>query len=390
MLQLAIALALMSGSGSDDGPRRDSNFVLHEWGTFTTVAGSNGVQIGGLTYDEESLPRFVYERNHPQRGFQHVNVKMETPVIYIYSDEEREVSLKVGFPKGLLTQWYPQVRALDQGEKTNKTDLKNGLLDWGTFMVLAPNRGLDLLPVLEKGDSWQFARQTKANVLRNCAARVVGDKVLAEHERFLFYRGLGDFELPVRASAASDASVTVENRGTDPLERFVGLRVTKDKIYFRAFEPLAAGAKTSIDTELDEVTIDGAMDEVAALLAQAGLYKDEARAMVNTWRKSYFQTEGFRILYFVPRRLTDQILPLTVDPAPKETVRVLVGRLDVLLPAQEEKAKKTIKSAKTIEQARLDLGRFAEPIVRHLRDTTNDPDLRARATALLATEDTGR
>ena len=56
MLQLAIALALMSGSGSDDGPRRDSNFVLHEWGTFTTVAGSNGVQIGELTYDEESLP----------------------------------------------------------------------------------------------------------------------------------------------------------------------------------------------------------------------------------------------------------------------------------------------------------------------------------------------
>ena len=42
---------------------------------------------------------------------------METPVIYIYSDEEREVSLKVGFPKGLLTQWYPQVRALDQGRR---------------------------------------------------------------------------------------------------------------------------------------------------------------------------------------------------------------------------------------------------------------------------------
>jgi hypothetical protein len=166
--------------------------------------------------------------------------------------------------------------------------------------------------------------------------------------------------------------------------------VTKDRIFARTFDGLAAGAKTNIPTELEETSLAEAMDAVADRLHRAGLYADEARAMVNTWRKSYFQTEGFRILYFVPRRLTDSILPLTVDPQPKELVRVLVGRLDVLLPAQEENAKKTIRKAKSLEEAQLELGRFAEPIVRRVRDTTNDPDLRERASVLLRSGDGAR
>jgi hypothetical protein len=33
-----------------------ANYQLHEWGTFTTVAGSDGVLLTGLQREEEPLP----------------------------------------------------------------------------------------------------------------------------------------------------------------------------------------------------------------------------------------------------------------------------------------------------------------------------------------------
>jgi hypothetical protein len=37
-----------------------NTYQLHEWGTFTTVAGSDGVLLEGLQREEERLPPFVY------------------------------------------------------------------------------------------------------------------------------------------------------------------------------------------------------------------------------------------------------------------------------------------------------------------------------------------
>ena len=37
---------------------------------------------------------------------------METPVTYFYTDRERVVDVTVGFPKGLLTEFYPPVRMM--------------------------------------------------------------------------------------------------------------------------------------------------------------------------------------------------------------------------------------------------------------------------------------
>ena len=70
-----------------------------------------------------------------------------------------------------------------------------------------------------------------------------------------------------------------------------------------------------------------------------GLYEKEARAMVKTWESSWFaeQGTGTRLLYTVPRRVTDTILRLKITPTPDETVRVVVGRIDVLTPEQESK-----------------------------------------------------
>src|SRR5262245_23544097 len=127
-------------------PSDDPGYVLHEWGTFTTLAGSDGVLLEGLTYDDHQLPDFVYQRATSPAGFAGVRCKMETPVLYFYSDRARELRVKVGFQQGLLTQWYPQVRELQPPAGKDAQPLRGGLLDWGKIQVLAPGEGLERLP----------------------------------------------------------------------------------------------------------------------------------------------------------------------------------------------------------------------------------------------------
>ena len=84
--------------------------MVHEWGTFTSVAGEDGSAIdwdalGG----KDDLPGFV--NNFGYCGFKWRltgTVRMETPVMYFYSSRELDARVKVAFPQGLITEWYPQ------------------------------------------------------------------------------------------------------------------------------------------------------------------------------------------------------------------------------------------------------------------------------------------
>src|SRR5215831_13698947 len=69
---------------------RPRDLTVHEWGTFTSVAGEDGAAVDwdtlGCTSD---LPRFVNDYGY--RGFKwrlQGTVRMETPVMYFYSPRE--------------------------------------------------------------------------------------------------------------------------------------------------------------------------------------------------------------------------------------------------------------------------------------------------------------
>jgi hypothetical protein len=61
----------------------------------------------------------------------------------------------------------------------------------------------------------------------------------------------------------------------------------------------------------------------------AGRRLTESQAMVETWRDSWFE-EGSRLIYIVPAGAIDAMLPLQVDPAPSQTARVFVGRIELV------------------------------------------------------------
>ena len=72
------------------------------------------------------------------------------------------------------------------------------------------------------------------------------------------------------------------------------------------------------------------------MLMDAGLYRKEADAMIQTWWPSYFERAGFRVFWVVPQESADAVLPLSVTPAPQKTVRVMVGRTEILSPVFEK------------------------------------------------------
>ena len=82
--------------------------------------------------------------------------------------------------------------------------------------------------------------------------------------------------------------------------------------------------------------------------------------MVETWRDSWFE-EGSRLIYIVPRGFVDGILPLEIRPAPAQTERVFVGRMELVTPATENAVESAFEASdrKTLEK----YGRFLEPIL---------------------------
>ncbi len=96
----ATLLITVSPIAGDSGLH--TGLVVHEWGTFTSIADPNGnaaewLPLGGAS----DLPSFVFHFRNP--GFKaglRGTVRMETPVLYFYSPQETSVSVKVDFPHG--------------------------------------------------------------------------------------------------------------------------------------------------------------------------------------------------------------------------------------------------------------------------------------------------
>src|SRR5947199_138429 len=88
-------------------PRADDsgNLIVHEWGTFTSFSGANGVPVPFYANDED-LPDFVY-RSPRLKNDAPALVSMETPILYFYAERALTASVDVVFPRGRMTEWYP-------------------------------------------------------------------------------------------------------------------------------------------------------------------------------------------------------------------------------------------------------------------------------------------
>ncbi len=392
-LTLAVILALSGSkpaanqaeSPEKARPSSDSRLIVHEWGTFTSIAGNDGTAVEWRPLNGSSdLPGFVYDtsRLSERVGLRHLRsldkgtmealVRMETPVLYVYADKETTVSVRVDFPNGKITEWYPQARGVYNGDY-------GSAIDWGRLTVLP---GVEVeLPTENNQSHYYPARETDAAPLRVC-----GEKA-QEHEKFLFYRGVGTFDLPLSARLA-DENAVVTSRGRENVAQFILFENRDGKVGYRIHD-LFKGEVTLERPALDQ-TIESLARDLEIILVANGLYEKEAKAMIKTWRDSWFE-EGIRVFYVVPRKLTDSILPIRIDPVPAELTRVLVGRMEVITPETEQAIRQQVarlrdSSADIRTEADRIIrkhGRFSEPVLKSIRSTTSDAKLRARIDELI-------
>jgi len=362
-LSLSLSLACLVFSGPV--ARQDSskpNLTAHEWGTFTSIADRSGKAVEWLPLNGSTdLPGFVeHFRTADFKVGLKGTIRMETPVLYFYSPKETTVSVRVGFSRGVISEWYPHASHIEPNPKVPMAgdDLfarhQDGSIAWDSVTV-APGLSASF-PRDDRETHYYAARETSA------APLLVRTDTGTQQERFLFYRGVSMFPAPVAAQAAPDGEVLVKNLGPDEIPSVILFERRGDKLGYRL------GGELSRENTLDPPELTSTLEslnrDLEGVLIAQGLYPEEARAMIATWRESWFE-EGSRLFYIVPSNFVNTILPLTISPAPAETVRVFVGRLEVITPATE-RAVETALAAHDLSTISK-YGRFMEPIMERLK-----------------------
>ena len=119
------------------------------------------------------------------------------------------------------------------------------------------------------------------------------------------------------------------------------------------------GSRATLDRPSLEDATSSPQRELVRILIANGLYPKEAEAMVDTWSDSWFE-EGARLLYIVPRQAVDEIVPLTIAPAPSDVARVFVGRMELVTPVTRREVRQALATGDRDTLAKY--GRFLQPI----------------------------
>jgi hypothetical protein len=391
-------------------------FVVHEWGTFTSFQGSDGVTVDGMQHETEGLPGFVHSRlsamasplavyGDPSRDVpvHHCQSKMETPVIYFHTKKPMHVKVDVKYD-GLLTQWYPLAAKATPDFATGNpmggtlgdlSKIKSSSLTW-ELVLTPPSMPRPSIPKVESKSDWQKAREVDAAFVTAKGGMTSKD----ESDQYVFYRGLNRTtpQPSILPSPTNDNDLTVMNSSSDALHAAFVVDMREGQGRFLSLGNVAPGARPATLRDVQLVNKETAVADLSKAMTTAleaeGLYTDEAKAMVSTWSHAWFSSVGTRVIYLVPRPVTDKILPLTITPAPDKLVRVIVGRIEFLTHTRRDEIATDILSAGSgkplgnpeVHQAlnRIgSLGRFAEPATRSVTASNPTPAMTAAASRVL-------
>jgi hypothetical protein len=367
----AMGLALLAvgltypGPGSEEPSKK---LVVHEWGTFTSLQAEDGQAVGGINTDDEPVPEFVHQLRQfllikptelPPIFFQgaphchpDVNLRLETPVLYFYpppGPNPLTADVRVRFRGGWLSEFYPDAVVDAPGIASGDFDFRHlsseqtGSLTWKGLTIGGQRPGPET-----SDHVWTSPRQVKAVSVTSTGG---------ESERFLFYRGVGHVDAPLRLSQ-EEGRLVISSQLKRSLELAAPLRINNlwladirsdGFVAFRMVDPVTLNgdaeriAATTPMTFGEERYSEGNLKrlcaEMHAALVHEGLFDDEASALLRTWELSYFKSAGLRLFFLVPPAWVNHYLPLEVS-IPAETKRVMIGRIELVTPQHRKLLRK--------------------------------------------------
>ena len=364
--------------------------VVHEWGTFTALQDDQGRTIGAINSDDEPVPKFVHrisgtakgvplsdltpsfeskaiKPNHPD-----VTMRLETPGIYFYPPSGQKtpatVDVRVDFNGGWLSEFYPMAQAVAPDLPNPQVAYPSlgigthSSLEWKGLQV-----GVTGIPVETRDHVWITPREVKAALVKSPMenAKSYSRKVVNEPEKFLFYRGVGHLDSPLRVTR-NEKSHTLQIFGHFDVGKIGGqlnpqdfqtadgwlVEIRRDgACAFRSIgsldylsqkngaQPLREIPGIFEEKEFSKAWLAELQEVMRKALVKDGLFDDEAAAMLKTWELSYFKSPGLRLFYIVPHAWTDRVLTLTISGHP-EIKRVMVGRIELITNEQRELLKR--------------------------------------------------
>ena len=320
------------------------------------------------------LPSFVEHLGEVNfKGGLSGTIHMETPVLYFYSPRETTASVHVSFSKGLITEWYPHasVPAIDYRRDMSLSQKRaQGGITWNSIHI-QPGGSNDF-PTDASNNHYYAARNTSS------APLLVDTSSGPQREKFLFYRGVSALLPPLTATISSHNTVLLQNHFPAQIPNVILFERRGNKLGYSILGPLQDQA--SLSTPTLDGSLDALSSDLEGLLISQGLNADEAHAMLETWKNSWFE-EGSRLIYIVPRGIVDSVLPLQITPAPAAIVRVFVGRLELVSPATQQAVESAFASGDRATLAHY--SRFLEPILSAMIQNSTDQSRTDRLSAYL-------
>lgn len=336
------------------GAAPSENYVVHEWGTFTSVQGADGEQMVWKSVSTEDLPQFVYQTGSngqlatasvlptsagSGKASMLARQRLETPVIYFYSSHPRRAEVEVTLCDGSITEWYPRLSPFraDSLHRRPASGQVNSSIRWAEVEILPTASPALSLPRAESSSHYFAARETEAATLR-----VSEPDRPHEYEKFLFYRGVSGFVAPLRVRQNTEfvGATALHNQGKAPFGPCFLYALYEGQAVFNTLPMVEPGITRDLNiTGMPLRPAAQVQRELAILLrkalVQAGLFPREAAAMVKTWEASWLRESGARVLYVLPADFALQVLPLRIAPEPRELKRVFVGRAELITPTTE-------------------------------------------------------
>jgi hypothetical protein len=366
-----LTLGLLLGILGVRGAKRTSLLVVHEWGTITTRHAPNGRPKGRLNRisQAEVLPAFVHRydprptKDDPEKsldkspftpGRPDVTMRLETPVLYFYppagSPSLPPFDVSVTFRGGIVNEFYPRGEASVEVdvERVNAKIEAGHIKSWNgevlnNYVVGGLRwRGLSLKEAVTipqtSSHAWLAPRRVRSTGVVTSSG---------EGERYLFYRGVAHLDALVQTQLSA---AEVRLRAPRRLHWLRAPSMTIANLWLVDIRPDGSAAfreytqigiaKNAASREIRRIPLFAAEDYTAGslrdlrrsmkqALVAAGLFEDEAEAMLETWKESYYGTPGLRIFYTVPDEWLSYFLPLRIS-IPHELKRVLVGRIDLV------------------------------------------------------------
>jgi hypothetical protein len=298
--------------------------TVHEWGVFR-VNEDVDFANADLRAEWDDLPPFVYGHIKGRVVPQHWGAYeiRRRPIIFFHAKQPALVRLRVAFPGGQAGVWWPatEIPAVDRSQKEPKF---GNFLEWNLAIKESPSNWLskNTAPKVVLGKHWmERLREVKSDAV---FARFGPRNDDVESERFLYYDGI----FPQGKWLAFDVTkdrMALTSRVKHPVFDVTVVDRRGEKVRIGRIDKIEPN-ETIKEIKFAEVDASRFASEAAETLLKqligAGLFDDEARSLVDLWKKELFETPGINAFYRIPQAEYDARLPLTITPKPDSVVRV--------------------------------------------------------------------